>query len=116
VARLSKLLAERELELAKYDESIIVAELRRDVAEETSRGLTIALDARARELSKFKALFDNVEVKYFATSSSNTLLRAELSIVAKQKRAAKEAWKVAKESQRAAEEKLKEAESGKQAT
>ncbi len=98
MARLSKLLAERELELAKYDESIIVAELRRDVAEETSRGLTVALDVRARELSELKALFDNVEVKYSATSSSNTLLRAELSIAAEQKRAAEEAQKVAKES------------------
>jgi hypothetical protein len=44
------------------------------VAEETSRGLTVALDARACELSDFKAIFENVEVKYSATSSSKTLL------------------------------------------
>jgi hypothetical protein len=95
---LSKLLVERELELAKYDKSIVDVELRRDVAEETDRGLIVVLDARARELSEFKALFKNVEVKYSATSSSNTLLRAELSVATEQKRAAEEAQKVAKES------------------
>jgi hypothetical protein len=36
VAKLNKLLAERESELAKYDELVADAELRRNAAEETS--------------------------------------------------------------------------------
>jgi chromosome segregation ATPase len=91
VARLSKVLAEREMKLAKYDESIVDAELRRNLAEETSRGLTAELDARVRELSTLKAHVDNVEAKYSATSSINTLMRANLSVAAAQNRIAEEA-------------------------
>lgn len=46
MARLSKLLAERESELANHDALIGDAELRRNVVEETSRGLSAQLDAR----------------------------------------------------------------------
>jgi chromosome segregation ATPase len=105
VARLGKLLAERELKLAKYDESIVDAELRRDSAKETSRGLTSKLNARALKLFALKAHVDNVEAKYSAKSSSNTLLQADLSVVAEHKRTAEEARQVAKE-------KLKEAKLG----
>jgi hypothetical protein len=61
----------------KCDESIVDAELRRDKAKETNRGLTVELDARARKLFALKTHVDNVEAKYSATSCSNTLLRAE---------------------------------------
>jgi hypothetical protein len=69
---------------------------------------------RALELSEFKALFNNVEGKYLATLSSNTLLRAKLRVATEQKRTAEGARKVAKETQRATEERLKEAEFGRQ--
>jgi chromosome segregation ATPase len=76
---------------------------------------SVELDVRARELSEFKTLFNNVEAKYSATSSNNTPLRAKLGVATGQKRAAEEAQKDVEEIQRAAEEKLKEAESDKQA-
>jgi uncharacterized coiled-coil protein SlyX len=40
VARLNKLLAERESELARHDELVADAELKRNAAKETSRGLS----------------------------------------------------------------------------
>jgi len=111
VARLNKILTELELELAQCDESITKAELRQNAVEETSRRLTAELDARTREVFAVKIHGDNVEAKYAATSCSNTVLRADLSTTAAQRRIAKAARRVTEESQRAAEEKSKEAES-----
>jgi hypothetical protein len=90
VARLNKLLTELELELAQCDESITKAELRQNAAE---------LDARTREVFAVKIHGDNVEAKYAATSCSNTVLRADLSTTAAQRRIAKEARRVTEESQ-----------------
>jgi len=116
VARLNKLLAERELELAKYDELIADAKLRRDAAKETSRGLAAELDVRTREMFALKTHTDSVESRYSATSCSNTVLRADLSATTAQKRVAEEARRVVEEAQQAAEKKLKEVESGLQAS
>jgi hypothetical protein len=104
VARLNKLFAERELELAQCDVSVAEAELRQDASKETSRGLIAELDARTREVFALKIHADNIEAKYAVTSCSNTVLRTNLSAVAKQRRIAEEARRIAKESQRAAEE------------
>jgi Skp family chaperone for outer membrane proteins len=82
VARLNKLLTERELELAQCEESVTEAKLRQNAAEETSRGFTAELDARTHEVFALKIHVDNVEAKYVATSCSNTLLRADLSTAA----------------------------------
>jgi hypothetical protein len=109
VARLNKLLVERELELAKHDGSIAEAELRREVTEETSRELAAELDVRTREMFVLKTHTDSVKARYLATSCSNIVLRANLSAVAAQKR-------VAEAAQQATEEKLQEAESGLQAS
>jgi chromosome segregation ATPase len=115
VARLNKLLAERELELARHDELVADAELRRNAVEETSRGLSAQLDARTCEMFVLKTHTDNVEAKYSATSCSNTTLRADLSPVTAQRKVAEQAQRSAEEAQKAAEEKLKEVESGSQA-
>jgi hypothetical protein len=90
MARLNKLLTELELELAQCDESITKAELRQNAAE---------LDARTREVFAVKIHGENVEAKYAATSCSNTVLRADLSTTAAQRRIAKEARRVTEESQ-----------------
>jgi chromosome segregation ATPase len=114
VARLNKLLVERELELARHDELVADTELRRNAAEETSRGLSAQLDARTREIFALKTHTDNIEAKYSATSCSNTTLRADLSAATAQRKVAEQAQRGAEEAQKAAEEKLKEVESGSQ--
>jgi chromosome segregation ATPase len=114
VARLNKLLAERESELAKHDELVAGVELRRNVAEETSRGLSAQLDARTRGMFALKTHTDNVEAKYSATSCSNTTLRADLSAATVQRKIAEQARRNAEEAQKAVKEKLKEVESGSQ--
>jgi chromosome segregation ATPase len=91
VARINKLLAERESELARHDELVADAELRRNAAEETSRGLSAQLDARTREMFALKTHTDNVEVKYSATSCSNTTLRADLSAATTQRKVVEQA-------------------------
>lgn len=123
VDRLSKLLAERESELASYDALIADAELRRDVAEVANHGLSAQLDAQTRELFALKAHTDAVEARYSATSCSNTALRADLSAAKAQRRVAEDARREAEEAMgtaedklKALEEKLKEAELGLQAT
>jgi hypothetical protein len=88
VAKLNKLLAEQELELAKYDESIAEAMLRREVDEETSRGLATELVVRTREIFALKTHTNSVEARYLATSCSNTVLRTDLSAGVAQKRVA----------------------------
>lgn len=115
VARLNKLLTERELKLAQCEESVTEAELRQNAAEETSRGLTAEFDPRTHEVFALKIHADNVAAKYAATSCSNTVLRAKLSTTAAQRRIAKEARQVTEESQRVADEKSKEVESSAQA-
>jgi chromosome segregation ATPase len=114
VARLNKLLAERESELAKYDELVADAELRRNAAEETSQGLSVQLEERTREMFALKSHTDNVEARYSATSCSNTTLRADLSAATAQRKVVEQAQRIAEEAQRAAEEKLKEVQSGSQ--
>lgn len=123
VDRLSRLLAERESELASYDALIADAELRRDVAEVANHGLSAQLDARTRELFALKAHTDAVEARYSAISCSNTALRADLSAAKAQRRVAEDARREAEEAMgtagdklKAFEEKLKEAELGLQAT
>jgi hypothetical protein len=91
VARLNKLLAERESELARHDELVADAELKRNAAEETSRGLSAQLDARTREMFALKTHTDNVEAKYLATSCSNTTLQADLSATIAQRKVAEQA-------------------------
>jgi hypothetical protein len=59
VARLNKLFAECESELARHDELVADAELRRNVAEETSRRLSTQLDARTHEMFVLKTHTDN---------------------------------------------------------
>ncbi len=66
--------------LAKSDEAVVNVELRRDTTEETSGKQSAELDARALDLLEVKALFNNVELRYSVTSSSNTLLRTELRV------------------------------------
>jgi chromosome segregation ATPase len=112
VARLNNPLAERESELARHDELVADIELRRNVAEETSQGLSAQLDARTREMFAPKTHTDNVETKYLATSCSNTTLRADLSAATAQRKIAKLARRNAEEAQKATEEKLKEVELG----
>jgi hypothetical protein len=114
VARLNKLLAERESELARHDELVADAELRRNAAKETSWGLSAQLDARTREMFALKAHTDNVEARYSATSCSNTTQRADLSATTAQRKVAEQAQRSAEEAEKAAEEKLKEVESGSQ--
>jgi chromosome segregation ATPase len=123
VARLSKLLAERESELASYDALISDAELRRNVAEVANHGLSAQLDAWTCELFALKAHTDAVEARYSATSCSNIALRADLSAAKAQRRIAEDARREAKEAKgtageklKALDEKLKEAELGLQAT
>jgi chromosome segregation ATPase len=112
VARLNKLLVERELELARHDELGADAELRRNEAEETSRGLSAQLDARTREMFALKTHTDNVEAKYSAISCSNTTLQANMSAATTQSKVAEQAQRSTEEAQKAAEEKLKEVELG----
>jgi hypothetical protein len=118
VARLSKFLAERESELANHDALIADAELRRNVAEEASQGLSTQLDARTRELFALKVHTDNVEARYLATSCSNIVLQADLTDakaqrrIAEARREAEEAQSTAEEKLKAVEEKLKEVELG----
>jgi chromosome segregation ATPase len=107
VARLSKLLDERESELANHDALIADAELRRNVAEAASQGLSAHLDERTPELFALKAHTDNVEARYSATSCSNTVLRADLSAAKAQRRIAEDARQETEEAQSTAEEKLK---------
>jgi len=123
VARLRKLLAERESELASHDPLIADAELRRNVAEDANQGLSAQLDARTRELFALKVHTDTVQARYSATSCSNTVLRADLSAAKAQRRIAEDAQREAEEAQstaeeklKALEEKLKEVELGLQAT
>lgn len=71
VETLTKLLAKRELELAESNKMVVDAELRRDVDEETCRGLSVELDVRAWDLANARALFRFVESWY---------LRAELRV------------------------------------
>jgi len=111
---INKLLAEGESELARHDELVADAELRRNATEETSLGLSAQLDARTREMFPLKTHTDNVEAKYSATSCSNTTLRADLSAVTGQRKIAEEARRNAEEAQKVAEEKLKEVELGSQ--
>jgi hypothetical protein len=86
MARLNKLIAERESELARHDELVADAELRQNAAEETCRGLSTQLDVRTREMFTLKTHTDNVEAKYSVTSCSNTTLRADLSAVTAQRK------------------------------
>jgi hypothetical protein len=78
--------------------------LKESSAEEACHGLTTQLNERARDLTKVKALLDDIEARYVATSTSKTLLQSNLKATVGKQKAANEAQQVVESRMKSAEE------------